>query len=304
MELITLVCRGYKVFFDIQTQDSGCAVIIKSPASTDRVGCGVVVASFKQAACAEVPLETSFMLQTCCGDDCTKAGGSKMIRGTGPMGLSASSPRSVSIDGSGGMVLKRANGTVIEPAEVGFPPELQTEGQVLAASTKARAVTETTRLDKRGCQKSWKADESYTRPADNVQIMLTSVCGGEQKISTTRTQTWSTSMSLGITDIFSLGMSSTFEESVSTAKEVTITIQEGQCGKLGFTATLNCEKGHGTCDDGDVSGEVCCKFGTMQVGCVGTRSANQFQGHHTDPMEMLLGLTVSLSNPRRMRVGE
>ncbi|KAF2656730.1 hypothetical protein K491DRAFT_596474 [Lophiostoma macrostomum CBS 122681] len=241
---------GYKVFFDIQTQDSGCAVMIKSPASTDVIGCGVVVANFKQAACAMVPLETSFMLQTCCGDDCTDAGGSKMIRGMGPMGLS-----SVSMDKRGGIYLKDANGTVIEPADVGPPPELQTKRQVLAESVKA--IEAPSHLARRGCSNSWKSSETYTRPASNVQIMLTSVCGGEQKVSTTRTQTWSTSMELGIADILSIGVSTSFEQSISNSEEVTVTVPEGQCGKLGFTATLQCSKGTGTCDTGDVEGEVC-----------------------------------------------
>ena len=61
--------------------------------------------------------------------------------------------------------------------------------------------------------------------------MLTSVCGGEQKISTERTQTWSTSMSLGFADVLSLGVSATMEESIS------------KCLSLGINQNITCRCG-------------------------------------------------------------
>jgi hypothetical protein len=67
-------------------------------------------------------------------------------------------------------------------------------------------------------------------------------------------------MSLGISDILSLGVSTEFSESVSSSSEVSVTIAAGQEGKLGFTATMSCSTGTGQCDDGEVEGEVCCKF--------------------------------------------
>lgn len=246
--------RGYSVYFDVQEHEPGCSTIVKSPAGTDLVGCGAAVAAFQQPACALLNLETTFMLQSCCGDDCDSAG-AKMIRGIGQMGT----PRSVLLDGRGGLLLKYANGTIIEPAEVAPPSSVP----VNAASMKrqARRTTEQ-RLQKRSCTKnSWKGGEVFTKPADNVQIVGDAVRGpGSVTVTEERTQSWSTSMSLGIADILSLGVSNEFSESVSSGSQKTVTIAEGQEGKLGFTATLSCSTGTGQCDGGEVEGEVCCKF--------------------------------------------
>jgi hypothetical protein len=237
----------------VQAHDPGCATIVKSPASTDLIGCGAAIASFKQPACAALSLEKSFMIQSCCGTDCDAAGG-KMIRGIGQMGTA----RSVLVDGRGGLLLKYANGTIIEPAEVA-PPSTD----VNAGSMKRQASRTTVqRLQKRSCTKnSWKGGEVLTKPADNVQIVVDAVKGPSTITKTKeRTQSWSTSMSLGISDILSLGVSTEFSESVSSGTQVSVTIAEGQEGKLGFTATMSCSTGKGQCDDGEVEGEVCCKF--------------------------------------------
>jgi hypothetical protein len=237
----------------VQAHDPGCATIVKSPASTDLIGCGAAIASFKQPACALLDLEKSFMIQSCCGTDCDAAGG-KMIRGMGQMGTA----RSVLVDGRGGLLLKYANGTIIEPAEVAPPSTL-----VNAGSMKRQASRTTVqRLQKRSCTKnSWKGGEVLTKPADNVQIVVDAVKGpGTITKAKERTQSWSTSMSLGISDILSLGVSTEFSESVSSSSEVSVTIAAGQEGKLGFTATMSCSTGTGQCDDGEVEGEVCCKF--------------------------------------------
>ena len=237
--------RGWQVYFDVQAHEPGCATIIKSPASTDLAGCGAVIGAFKQPACALLNLETSFMVQSCCGKDCDGAG-AKMIRGLGEMGKL----RSVSIDGSGGPLLKDGDDNIIEPAEIGQPPE------------KREVETKRSNLQKRGCtKKSWQGGDVLTRPADNVQIMLESVTGpGSVSVDKTRTQQWSTSMSLGVSDIVSLGVSAEFSESVSTSKTVQVSIEEGQSGALGFTSTMYCSTGKGECEDGEVEGEVCCKF--------------------------------------------
>jgi hypothetical protein len=247
------MCRGYSVYFDVQAHDPGCATIIKSPASTDLVGCGAVIGSFKQPACALLNLEQSFMVQSCCGTDCDSAGG-KRIRGIGEMGTA----RSVFVDGRGGLLLKDANGTVIEPAEVGPSKALAN------ADNKKRHAGKVAekQLHKRSCTEgSWKGGEVLTKPADNVQIVVDSVVGpAEVKKAKERTQSWTTSMSLGISDIISLGVSAEFTESVSSSTEIAVTIKEGQSGKLGFTATLSCTTGTGQCDDGEIEGEVCCKY--------------------------------------------
>jgi hypothetical protein len=67
-------------------------------------------------------------------------------------------------------------------------------------------------------------------------------------------------MSIGIADVLSLGVSAEFPELVSSGSQVTVSIAEGQTGKLGFTTTLSCSSGKGQCDDGEVEGKVCCKL--------------------------------------------
>jgi hypothetical protein len=177
-----------------------------------------------------------------------------MIRGIGQMGA----VRSVLLDGRGGLLLKDANGTIIEPAEIAPPSTIVDAGKM-----KRRAGrTAEQRLRKRSCtENSWKGGEVLTKPANNVQIVKDSVTGpATVAVTKERTQSWSTSMSIGIEDILSLGVSTEFSESVSSGSEVSVTIPEGQTGKLGFTATLSCSTGTGQCDGGEVEGEVCCKF--------------------------------------------
>jgi hypothetical protein len=177
-----------------------------------------------------------------------------MIRGAGPVG----SVRSVFLDGRGGLVLKDANGTLIEPAEVGSPPQLISSGNTKHQTRKERLQ----HFQKRSCtENSWKGGEVLTKPADNVQIVYNQSVTGPANIevSKERTQSWTTSMSLGISDIISLGVSTEFTESVTASKKVSFPISAGQTGKIGFTATLSCSTGTGQCDGGDIEGEVCCK---------------------------------------------
>lgn len=249
-DLFSLTARGYAVYFDIQTQDLGCATIIKSPASTDIAGCGAVIGAFKQPACALLNLESSFMVQSCCGEDCSSAGAPPLRVG---------SVRSVSIDGRGSLLLKDANGNLIEPAEVGPPPQLTSSGITKRQTRKERFQ----HLQKRSCdENSWKGGQVLTRPADDVQIVhATSETGPVQVgIETARTQSWTTSLSLGISDIISLGVSTEFTESVTSTNSMTYTIPAGQTGVVGFTATLSCSTGTGQCDGEEVEGEVCCKY--------------------------------------------
>ena len=150
-----------------------------------------------------------------------------------------------------------ANGTIIEPAEVAPPSTL-----VNAENMKRQASGTTGQhLQKRSCTKdSWEGGEILTKPADNVQIVIDSVSGpASVTVTRDRTQSWSTSMSIEIADIHSLGVSADFNESVNSGSPVSITIPEGQSGALGFTATLSCSTGMGHCDSGDMKGEVCCK---------------------------------------------
>lgn len=193
------------------------------------------------------------MVQSCCGEDCDSAG-AKTIRSVGSLG----SVRSVFLDGRGGL-LKDANGNLIEPAEVGPPPQLTSSGSTKRQTRKERFQ----HLQKRSCtENSWKGGEVLTKPADNVQIVYKSTVSGPGSVTveTARTQIWTNSMSLGISDILSLGVSTEFTESVTASKSYTFTIPAGQTGVVGFTATMSCSTGTGQCDGEDVEGEVCCKY--------------------------------------------
>ena len=147
----------------MQAHEPGCATIVRSPAATDILNCGAPIATFKQPACALLDLETSFMIQSYCGDDCKSASG-KMIRGIGQMGTA----RSILLDGRGGLLLQYANGTIIEPVEVAPPSTL------VNVETMRRTATTEQRFQERGCTKnSWKGGEILTKPADNVQLFKT-----------------------------------------------------------------------------------------------------------------------------------
>ena len=155
------------------------------------------------------------------------------------------------------VVAQYANGTIIEPAAVASPSTLVDAGNM------ERQASGTTgqHLQKRSCTKdSWEGGEILTKPADNVQIVIDSVSGpASVTVTKDRTQSWSTSMSIEIADIHSLGVSTDFNESVSSGSPVSITIPQGHSGALGFTATLSCSTGMGHCDSGEMEGEVCCK---------------------------------------------
>ncbi|CAN9322263.1 unnamed protein product [Alternaria alternata] len=155
------------------------------------------------------------------------------------------------------VVAQYASGTITEPAEVAPPSTVVNTGNM------KRQASGTTGqyLQKRSCTKdSWEGGEVLTKPADNVQIVINSVSGpGSVTVTKDRTQSWSTSMSIGIADIHNLGFSADFNESVSSGSPVSITIPQGHSGALGFTATLSCSTGMGHCDSGEMEGEVCCK---------------------------------------------
>ncbi|CAJ2513932.1 Uu.00g020510.m01.CDS01 [Anthostomella pinea] len=282
---------GFAPFMDVPKPDDGCEIIIKSPASTRRAGCGHPIGSYKDGVCAALELDTTFMVQFCCGTgDCQAAlpGSQRSVR-FDPMYLSARS------GGGGGMYLLRQDGTQIEPLEEGYASPATTDkekredqppsstpsssDQKLPHAGNKRddecpSGVQAKRRDlqgssavKRECKpdkKSWVADgEDYTRPADSTSIVLADVDGGTggstETVSHERSQTWTTSASasLGFADVLSLGVSFTQEYSceISDTKSYQFSIPAGQVGDVGFTAYLDCQTGTYTCD-GDKSDPV------------------------------------------------
>ncbi|KAL8834865.1 MAG: hypothetical protein Q9170_003565 [Blastenia crenularia] len=240
---------GTQVYLNIFEPDQGCAVIIKSPASTDEEGCGYTIGSFRNAVCTAVALKESFMIQHCCGSgDCEAAGaGAKMIRGMDyKRGLSA---RGVEIIGK--------DGKIVEPKQTGEPPQRK----ALADGTDSPTLFSRDYKDK-DCKEYVPDGEVYTRPADAPQILATGVDGGttgsEVTISHSREVSQSISFTAGVNiEIISAETTMTFEESITDTKEKKWTIPAGQAGKVGFTPNLKCTKGAMTCKDGTSSGEAC-----------------------------------------------
>ncbi|TPX19024.1 uncharacterized protein E0L32_011268 [Thyridium curvatum] len=236
---------GHKVYLDVAQPDKDCQIIVRSPADTTKLACGTFKASFSHAACAMMDLDKTFMVQYCCGKKCVDAG----IGDDDGDNSKLRYVRALDARGAGGLYLHDANGTVIEPDEVADIP-----------TAVPRAIEE--RKKKGKCDGDWKQTDHYTRPANNVQIVLDEATGpGQVKIETTRSQSWtqSSGMNLGVADILSLGASITQEETEEKSDNTgyTFNLEEGQSGSIGFTSTLKCTVGSGTCSGKTVKGEIC-----------------------------------------------
>lgn len=224
------------MFLDVEEPDKDCQTIIKSPAGTSSLGCGYPIASYRHEACGHLELDTTFMVQKCCGDDCENAGlGTRSAK----FPLDYLQARGGGGGGSG-LYLHGRDGKRIEPIEVGVPPEHQNAGPppqvdsrevtpdhgdamtVRTFQPSKRDISQDT-LDsckntpahvtttKRSAALSerdtcndykgtWKQLDKYTRPADNSSVMLTDVAGGTGGVSAgvtaTRSQTWTTSVGM------------------------------------------------------------------------------------------------------------
>src|SRR4051812_42467406 len=151
---VSITCSGYRPYIDIGELDPGCKIIIKSPANTDIVGCGYMIASFSQPTCAVLDLKKTFMAQFCCGlGDCARSGAGKLRRSV-KFGGSLGEPLDVRAAGGGmySLVFRDANGTEIAPAQVGHPPEAVVAGRSTELGSAGL-------LAKRGCDGgSWRPD--------------------------------------------------------------------------------------------------------------------------------------------------
>ncbi|KAK4118122.1 hypothetical protein N657DRAFT_638267 [Parathielavia appendiculata] len=171
------ICVTYDsdtVFYNQDIPDAEGGIIVKFPANTDLPGCGYMIASFSQPACAVLELEKAFMLQFSCGTgDCSAAGAEKARRSAqfgGKQGWSELLDLDAASIGMYSLILRNANGTEITPAQIGsaqvsnsashpvlLAPQLEASNSSAAASGNFS-----------------KADEGrseYTRPADAPQII-------------------------------------------------------------------------------------------------------------------------------------
>jgi len=182
------------------------------------------------------------MVQFCCGEgDCNKA----INPGTtGSPGHNSVYPMAGDSGSVQGMFLQYANGSIIKPVEIGYPPELRT-------THKARSLV------KRGActDHSWKADkgkESYTKPAEQSEFVYGNTVdggttGNKITLSQQRTSEWSTTLgaSLGFEDVVSIGVSfeQSFTKSITDSTSMEFTVPAGQMGMVVFTPTLRCSTG-------------------------------------------------------------
>lgn len=240
---------------DVPDLDPGCYWILRSPASTDILGCGYVAGTWNNGGCDKVKLDKTFMVQYCCGDNCEEAGiGWPAPSPTETPGAPEPTPRAVGGGASlrnslnarsaGGVLqMHKSDGTPLDPIEQGLPPEKRgvvpksAEHFFMARQDEDQACT----------NDSWvPSEKGYTKPSPQTYLVATGGNSGDEiQIQKSRTVGFETTMdvSLGLKDILGLGFSFTASEEVSETRVRTFTIPEGQQGDVGFTPYLKCDYG-------------------------------------------------------------
>lgn len=167
---------------------------------------------------------------------------------------------------TGSYVIKK-NGTKVEPIEVGHPPEFAaraiiTEREPEPKTSPAKRDTRDGLPNDSTCTSYTPDGDSYTRPADAPQIMLTNVDGGNGGVTVTISEARESSFSSSFTAGLNIGVveastTITFEHSITDTKSRAWQVPAGQTGKVGFTPNLMCTSGTSHCGDGDSHGEAC-----------------------------------------------
>lgn len=229
--------RGYEAWLDVEPQDPGCAVIVKSPAGLEVEECGYTVGAYRQPTCARLTLSTTFMVQFCCGnDDCTAAGA----------GLLKGRARNKLTGEMHAITFTNGTGHIIEPLEVGYPPEVTERDVLPEPRTVAWSQSKANPLHRRNDDECWQAEgDIYRKLSLETDIVYPTVTGpAEVTITKERSQTFTVSANLGgVASFVSMGLSFDFSETVTSSGSVTFTVPEGQTGNVGFTAYLQCQKG-------------------------------------------------------------
>lgn len=225
------------------------------------------------------------MVQFCCGvGDCTAAGAQQSGKRSG--------------SGSGGLYLKYANGTIIQPKQ-DAPMLLDAPAAKLQRSSRPASL-----VARSACtEDSWVADpdeDDYTRPADSSQVIFTGIAGGQMVMlmhERSASYTQSLSTSLGFADILSLGVefSSSMTEETSDSTTRSFQAPPGQSGNVVFTAILRCSTGKllVTTFTRDASSNSA--FHQVRVRVTTARSMAKFARGRRMITVRSLGLTQSLS---------
>ncbi|KAI1331522.1 hypothetical protein F5Y16DRAFT_395402 [Xylariaceae sp. FL0255] len=262
----------------VPQQDSGCFLILKSPADTSLPGCGLIQNYFGDEICGNVELHETFMVQFCCGDgDCSAAGIPGQTKREEPLTASAKFSRSYDLtqpdlsslsarSGSGARSLKIAmDGKEVEPIYVG-PPLATSAADDSSPSVARRGV----------CNGVWTPQAGladYTRPADGSEV-VSQVYTGPVTVAITKSRTTERSTtieaSLGFEDILSLGISfsSSITKGLETSEQASYPIPAGETGSVAWTAFWRCTTGSGTCNGATVTGEVCTPYNDASSGDV------------------------------------
>ena len=211
-----------------------------------------MVGVFRNPVCAPIFVESTYMLSSCCGtaecNEATSVGARSVRRGTSEMFASLFERQG---GGGGSLVLVGKDGRVIEPQQVGYPPEykgerldeatLRNKMVGLASSSVSiesrrsandedgddkNELIKRNLLRKRDCD-SFEQLRTYTKSGDTRQI--SDVAQGPADVSSGGTQEVSTTTSFSSTvgdpfGIVSVTVGFEFSEATSTTLEYTMSV--------------------------------------------------------------------------------
>jgi hypothetical protein len=167
------------VFFDFPEPDPTCRWIVLTPAGRDSENCGTPVLTVTGAACQRVAIQSTFMLQFCCGTGDCKAAATKHRR-------DVSSNDLFSRSGSTGALymMNKLSGLAVAPMYEGPP-------------------IDQSKLRKRDCGDFVVTEGPYSsignpqRVSDDVACPATGECTAELSKEASQSRTISSSLSVG-----------------------------------------------------------------------------------------------------------
>jgi hypothetical protein len=167
------------VFFDFPEPDPTCRWIVLTPAGRDSENCGTPVLTVTGAACQRVAIQSTFMLQFCCGTGDCKAAATKHRR-------DVSSNDLFSRSGSTGALymMNKSSGLAVAPMYEGPP-------------------IDQSKLRKRDCGDFVVTEGPYSsignpqRVSDDVACPATGECTAELSKEASQSRTISSSLSVG-----------------------------------------------------------------------------------------------------------
>ncbi|KAL6156612.1 hypothetical protein ACJQWK_07081 [Exserohilum turcicum] len=247
--------RGYprtpsgqvQAWFDFPQPDAGCRYILRSPAGvTTYENCGIPKLTVTSAVCQLATLESTFMLQFCCGQgDCNAATGiGKRQDGSSvtPFVLNDKDGKPIA-----GIMGKSGDEMSIMSLNVTTPQQARS----VAAMPEVRSLHEVHSLAKRDCN-FVKTEGPYTKLADKSEYVagpFSCPQGGtcEQTVEKSYSISRSISASVSVSDpfgIISASLSVDFEKSYSYSISKSFSFPESSTGYVSSTPVLECYRGY------------------------------------------------------------